>query len=172
MSIEIHVQCRTGKAGVNDSKVIAMKPIANKDMVSAVVYVYSKDPGGGEKIKVIERGCIFVPVEAELKGGEERTGSLSKRIGIELPPRTMGVASAMIVESARDEKQLLLRLASIVRWKDPDMLISWDTQGAGLGYLIERGALIGKTTGPNKNAVGEIDLARLLGRIPIAKKER
>lgn len=34
MSIEVHVQCRTGRAGVNDSKQISMVPYPEKDQVS------------------------------------------------------------------------------------------------------------------------------------------
>jgi hypothetical protein len=86
----------------------------------------------------------------------------------------MGIASPFSAECVRDERQLLLRMSSIVRWKDPDMLLSWDTQGAGLGYLIERGAALGKPghnggtdRNPDSHAnAPEIDMARLLGRVP------
>jgi DNA polymerase elongation subunit (family B) len=88
----------------------------------------------------------------------------------------MGVKSDLVVEAVRDERKLLLRLASIVRWKDPDMLLSWDPQGAGLGYLIERGAILGKAFDPlralpGKNGATEVDSTRLLGHLPTAKKE-
>ena len=81
----------------------------------------------------------------------------------------MGVSMPFSVECVKDERQLLLRIASIVRVKDPDMLLSWDTQGAGLGYLIERGAALGKNTAKGENATTEIDMARLLGRTPRAQ---
>lgn len=49
--------------------------------------------------------------------------------------------------------------------------MSWDTQGLGIGYLVERGVALGKsvegsdgaTSSPNKK---KIDIARLLGRTP------
>lgn len=52
----------------------------------------------------------------------------------------------------------MLRLASVVRNKDPDLLVSWDTQGAGLGYIIERGS----------HDDINLDMAKLLGRIPFS----
>ena len=180
MSIEIHVQCRTGRAGVHDSKEVAMRPNSEKDKVSAAVYVYARDPGGGETMQFLEKGCVFVPHEAELRGrtfDSSVASNLSKRIEASLPRATMGVSSEVTVEAVRDEKQLMLRLASIVRWKDPDMLLSWDTQGSGLGYLIERGCIIGKsvdtsTNSPSKKTSTEVDMARLLGRIPTAKQAK
>jgi hypothetical protein len=176
MSIEAHIQCRSGRAGVNDSKEIAMRPNPDKDKVSAIVYIYAKDPGGGEAMQILERGCLFVPVEAELKDKSVNAKVLSKRIEAALPRATMGVTSDLVVEAVRDERQLLLRLASIVRWKDPDMLLSWDPQGVGLGYIIERGAILGKAVDPSRASPGkkgatEVDLTRLLGRLPTARKE-
>ena len=53
MSIEVHVQCRTGRAGVNDSKQIAMVPDSDKDPVAAVVFVVALDPGAGETLQII-----------------------------------------------------------------------------------------------------------------------
>ena len=41
-------------------------------------------------------------------------------------------------EAYHDEKSLLLRLVSIIKFRDPDMLCSWDTQGGGIGYVIKR----------------------------------
>jgi hypothetical protein len=49
--------------------------------------------------------------------------------------------------------------------------VSWDTQGLGIGYLVERGVALGKsvdgsegtTSSPNEK---KIDIARLLGRTP------
>ena len=180
MSIEIHVQCRTGRAGISDSKEVAMRPHAEKDKVSAVTYVYAKDPGGGEAMQFLEKGCVFVPAETELRGAPfEKTvaSQLSKRIEASLPRATMGVHSDMTVEAVRDEKQLMLRFASIVRWKDPDMLLSWDSQGSGLGYLIERGCILGtsvnaSTNSPSKTTSTDIDMARLLGRFPTAKQAK
>lgn len=128
MSIEVHVQCRTGKAGINDSKEIAMKPDPSKDAVSAVTYVYACDPGGGEKIRIIDCGCIFVPSENELSssntGDSINVGKISLNI-ISQVGKTLGISCDMKTEVVSDEIQLLLRLASVVQWKDPDALISW-----------------------------------------------
>ena len=48
--------------------------------------------------------------------------------------------------------------------------VSWDTQGSGIGYLVERGVALGKAVGGYDGASsaneGQIDIARLLGRIP------
>jgi len=176
MAIEVYIQCRTGRAGVNDSKQISMAPDPDRDKVVAVVYILAKDPGGGEKLAILERGCLFVPVERELmraQGDKEKTAALfdhlSSTLRASMPRTAMGVKSPFSAECVRDERQLLLRICSIVRWKDPDMLLSWDTQGGGLGYLIERGAAIGKScSGPVGNGVlsPEIDMARLFGRTP------
>ena len=51
MSIEIHVQCRTGVSRL-DSKKISMAPDSNKDKIWALVYVYGRDPGGGKQFDV------------------------------------------------------------------------------------------------------------------------
>jgi DNA polymerase elongation subunit (family B) len=90
-----------------------------------------------------------------------------------MPGATLGIAAPLTVESVKDEKSLLLRLASIVRMKDPDMLLSWDTQGAGLGYLIERGVILGNDgkAGVSSNVevsseITGVDMVRLLGRTP------
>ena len=187
MVLEIHVQCRTGRAGVNDSKVIAMTPDSSRDKVSAVMYVFGRDPGGGENLETIERGCIFVPVsrEVEVSSQSNVLGDLAAGVRRGMPHQVLGVSAPLSVECVRDERQLLLRLASIVRWKDPDMLLSWDTQGSGLGYLIERGVALGKDessvhdsevgNGTATSVSGELDLARLLSRTPRGtsqKKER
>ena len=178
MALEVHVQCRMGRAGVSDSKQIAMTPDSDRDKVFAVAYVYGRDPGGGESLQILERGCIFVPVERELSAAQSDEGitatldRLSGSVRTSMPPETMGIESPFSVGCVKDEKQLLLRLASIVYSKDPDMLLSWDTQGGGLGYLIERGAALGKTNSNEndkskasngKGTIG-LDMARLLGR--------
>ena len=60
-------------------------------------------------------------------------------------------------------------LQDIVTRKDPDMLLSWDTQGAGLGYIIERSLVLGKDTGstgqdaPSSDKPA-FDMVQLLGR--------
>jgi hypothetical protein len=179
MSVEIQVQCRTGRAGINDSKEIAMRPNADKDKVSAIVYVYAKDPGGGETMQILERGCIFVPFDAELKGSpldKDQARRFSSRMEASLPRATLGLRSKLTVEAVRDEKQLMLRLSSIVRWKDPDMLLSWDPQSSGLGYIIERGAILGKSVdssrhSPQTSCSVEIDMVRLLGRLPTMRND-
>jgi hypothetical protein len=177
MAIEVHTQCRTGRAGVNDSKEVSMTPDSERDKVIAVVYIFARDPGGGEALEILERGCLFVPLERELSRAQEDKAKatvlfddLSNAVRTSMPRTTMGIASPFSAECVRDERQLLLRMSSIVRLKDPDMLLSWDTQGAGLGYLIERGAALGKpgtdrNFDSNANAP-EIDMARLLGRVP------
>ena len=137
MSIEIHVQCRTGKAGTKGLKKIAMKPDFNRDAIFAVVYVYAIDPGGGEKINIIERGAIFIPTEAELSAYEknktfscDNNASDLQKKDIQIPNigKTMGIASQTTMEYAKNENHLLLRLASIIQCRDPDILVSWDTQ--------------------------------------------
>ena len=173
MSIEAHVQCRVGRAGVSDSKEIAMRPNPEKDRISAVVYVFARDPGGGEALEILERGCLFVPNESD--DSERSIQDIGERMAASIPRKTMGVASKLVVQPVRNEKHLLLRLASIVHWKDPDMLISWDTQGSGLGYLIERGSIISEGQSDREltsssQSTNEIDMVRLLGRTPCAKK--
>ena len=169
ISIEVHVQCRTGKAGAHDSKTIAMRPDPSRDKVAACVYLYARDPGGGEAIEILERGVLFTPVEAEIVGNasEDINRFVRKSLGISIDRAK--------VEMLRSERQLLLRLASIVKYKDPDALMSWDTQGGGLGYLIERGVAIAKGPATSNNGDSiennapkrgkEIDMVKLLGRI-------
>jgi DNA polymerase elongation subunit (family B) len=168
MSIEIHVQCRTGASRL-DSKKIPMAPDSNKDKICTVVFVYGIDPGGGESLDVLSRGCIFVPFETE----NLDRNTQNRMIRSSMPGATLGIAAPLTVESVKDEKSLLLRLASIVRMKDPDMLLSWDTQGAGLGYLIERGVILGNDgkAGVSSNVevsseITGVDMVRLLGRTP------
>jgi DNA polymerase elongation subunit (family B) len=173
MVVEIQVQCRTGKAGASDSKQIAMTPDSDRDKVLAVFFVHARDPGGGEPIEILEKGCIFVPVDRELESqldSDTRAkvlGHLAETVRRSTPTSTMGVVSPLSVECVKDERQLLLRLASIVRLRDPDILLSWDTQGSGLGYLIERGVALGKDSNDSR----EIDMARLLGRTPTVNPE-
>lgn len=112
---------------------------------------------------------MFTPVEAEIVGQarEDVDRFVRKSLGISIDRAK--------VEMLGSERQLLLRLASIVKYKDPDALISWDTQGGGLGYLIERGVALAKvpTAATNEDDDGndapkrgkEIDMVKLLGRI-------
>jgi hypothetical protein len=46
------------------------------------------------------------------------------------------------------------------------MTLSWDTQGAGLGYIIERGVLGAEVVCDEGSRLESIDMARLLGRTP------
>ena len=172
MSVELHVQCRTGKAGTNDSREISMQPDPTRDAVFAVCYVYGIDPGGGDKIQIIERGCIFVPTQKEICFHQTEISEDASRPGlVSLIGKTMGCSGSLKTEVALDERQLLLRIASIVRWKDPDALISWDTQGGGLGYLIERGLALGdKDTNQTNGSL--IDMVRLFGRTPKYDKSK
>jgi hypothetical protein len=169
MAIEIHVQCRSGGSRL-DSRKISMAPDSNKDRVSAIVFIFGIDPGGGESLQIEGQGCIFVPLETENTSRDDQ----SLKIRSSMPSTTFGVSAPLTVECVKDEKNLLLRLASIVRSKNPDMLLSWDTQGAGLGYLIERGVALGEDERSEEKAVGNeqsqvskgVDLVRLLGRTP------
>jgi hypothetical protein len=125
MSIEIHVQCRII---TKDQKEIAMVPDSSRDAVFAVVYVYCRDPGGGERLEILDKACVLVTIEPK--------GSLpSSALPTTITRAMMGVSSDTSVEVVKAEANLLLRLASIVKQKDPDVLVSWDTQGGGLGYL-------------------------------------
>lgn len=167
ISIEIHVQCRTGTSRL-DSKKIAMAPDSNKDSIFAIVYVFGIDPGGGESLRVLERCCLFVPFERE----KSKRHSLAKQLEASIPKASMGIEAPLKVECLESEKRLLLRLSSLVRMKDPDMLLSWDTQGAGLGYIIERGCVISgdssasaRESESTKGKQG-IDMISLLGRTP------
>ncbi len=163
MSIEVHVQCRVGRAGVNNSREIAMKPDPSRDSVFAICYVYGYDPGGGETIEIIERACVYVPTEIEISSyHREHQEDQSKNRIISLVGKTMGCSNQLKIEVVASERQLFLRFASIVRWKDPDILMSWDTQGLGIGYLIDRGLSIGNEDSESSC----IDMVRLLGRTP------
>jgi DNA polymerase elongation subunit (family B) len=131
-------------------------PDSNRDAVYGVVYVFARDPGGGESIEVIEKGAVLVLI------GSKQTDKFN-----------LGVSSSVTVEHVQSERSLLLRVASIVQIKDPDILLSWDTQGSGIGYLVERGVVLGKSVDGNVRAAAStnadesgIDIARLLGRIP------
>ena len=62
------------------------------------------------------------------------------------------------LEQISDEKSLLRRFASLVQVMDPDMMVSWNPQDSGIGYLIERGREITITSSTNscsKNKVSE-----------------
>ena len=168
MSIEVHVQCRTGKAAVDNSTEIAMRPDPIRDSIFAVCYAYAIDPGGGEQIEIKERGCICIPTEKEITSFRDSEDAHNSSHLISKIGKTMGISSQMKLEVASTEKQLLLRISSIVQWKDPDALMSWDTQGGGLGYLIERGLAIGNNNNDNGNAnnITKVDMVRLLGRTP------
>ena len=165
MTIEIHVQCRTGSSRL-DGKKISMSPDSSKDKVTAVTYVFGKDPGGGEPLKFTERGCIYVPLETESGDRDSQVSSIRSSI----PRSIMGTSAEILVECVKDENRLLHRLKDIVRIRDPDMLLSWDTQGSGLGYLIERGLQVGKARQDEATTKGiandRLDMARLLGRTP------
>jgi len=169
MAIEVHIQCREGQAGVNDSRKIAMTPDSDRDRILSAVCVFGRDPGGGESFEFFERICIFVPLEREERAAADENQSIDRFAGCirrSMPPVTLGVSTPLSVECVKDERQLLLRLASIVRLKDPDMLLSWDTQGSGIGYLIERGVALGKNSAGGDGNGKELDMARLLGRTP------
>lgn len=75
----------------------------------------------------------------------------------------MGIPSPLVVDCVADERRLLFRLSAKVQARDPDMLISWDTQGLGIGYLVERGAVLSRSS-PVGEPKTEIDMVKLLGR--------
>jgi len=160
MSIEVHVQCRQGKSVLSSSKKIAMTPDPSLDPVYAVSYVFAKDPGGGESIKVYDQGCLYVSPEVDRANAKSTVLGGPKQLRAALP-------KDVNVEELRDEKRLLQRIASIIQMKDPDILTSWDTIGSGIGYLIERGTSF-QTEINGENYAG-IDLARLFGRTPSSK---
>ena len=92
-----------------------------------------------------------------------------------MPRANMGIRSPMAVDVVKDERHLLRRFKDIVRTKDPDLMLSWDTQGAGLGYIIERGHALGKTSSStiddsNTGESSGLDMAKLLGRTPMDRK--
>ena len=64
MSIELHVQCRI-KTGLKDNREIAMVPDSSRDAVYAVIYCYCRDPGGGESLQMLQKGCVMVLVKAK-----------------------------------------------------------------------------------------------------------
>ena len=74
----------------------------------------------GESIDIVSRGCIFVPLERRDFDRDVQ----AMMIRASMPRSSMGISVPLTVESAKDERSLLLRLASIVRMKDPDMLVS------------------------------------------------
>ena len=121
MSIEVHVQCRI-KTGLKGHREIAMVPDSTRDAVFAVVYVFARDPGGGENIEVIEKGAVLVLVESKQSSGNIISTAQVSRSAI-------GVSSKVTVECVISETSLLRRIASIIQLKDPDILVSWDTQG-------------------------------------------
>ena len=168
MVVEIHVQCRKGKD--MRFRPLALTPQADRDRVSVIIYVLAIDPGGGEALQVVERGCLLVPPTAEIDRLDDAAASafLSKMkasLRSSMPSETMGKASPLSIECFKSEKKLIQRFAHLVRWKDPDLICSWDTQGAGVGFLIERSSLLKDSTDMQNKSDG-IDLAQLCGRTP------
>ena len=80
-------------------------PDSSRDAVYAVVYVFARDPGGGENIEILERGSILVMI-----GSTEHKSYMS------------GLASDVSSEYVTSERGLLLRVTSIVQMKDPDII--------------------------------------------------
>jgi hypothetical protein len=94
-----------------------MVPDSSRDAVFAVVFVFARDPGGGENIEILEKGSVLVLIES--KQADENSASAAK-----VSRSTMGLSSSVSNEIVNSEKSLLLRIASIVQLKDPDILVS------------------------------------------------
>jgi len=155
MSIEIHVQCRIEQSSNDKDKSIAMTPISSKDRVFAIAYTFARDPGGGDKLEILYEGWIYVPVAAELMNSESDVGRLQRLVIGATPSKSN-------FEYSKSERGLLLRFSHLVQHFDPDILVSWDPKGAGIGYLIERGRELGSEDGSK-----ELNMIRLLGRTPL-----
>uniref|UniRef100_A0A7S4AA49 DNA polymerase n=1 Tax=Pseudo-nitzschia australis TaxID=44445 RepID=A0A7S4AA49_9STRA len=175
MAVEVHIQCRVGASRL-DSKKISMAQDSSKDKISALVYVYARDRGGGESLEILSRGCICLTLEGE---NPEKDPTINKNLRLQLlramPRASMDVRSPLSIDVVKDERHLLRRFKDIVRTKDPDLMLSWDTQGAGLGYIIERGHALGKSSCSavgdlNRGESSSLDMAKLLGRTPMDKK--
>lgn len=175
MAVEVHVQNRVGTSRL-DSKKISMAQDSSKDNISALTYVFARDQGGGESLEVLSRGCICLTLEGE---NPTKDPTINKNVRLQLlramPRASMGIRSPLSIDVVKDERHLLRRFKDIVRMKDPDLMLSWDTQGAGLGYIIERGHVIGKTSSStggesNRSEPNGLDMAKLLGRTPMDKK--
>ena len=170
--VEVHVQCRVGSSRLDSTK-ISMTQDSNKDMITAIVYVHARDHGGGESIEVLSRGCICLTLEGENPNKDRK---INKNVELQLlrsmPRSNIGVESPLSIEVVKDERYLLRRFKDIVRIKDPDLMLSWDTQGAGIGYIIERGHSVGNPSTSSVNVVSKdgLDMAKLLGRTPMDKK--
>lgn len=157
MSIEIHVQCRLAKVGSMGVKEVAMTPNPDRDVVSAIVFVFGKDHGGGEVMEIIEKGCLYLPVDVESSKSMKPTLTYED----------------VLMEAVQSERDLFYRFASIVQVRDPDILVSWDTHGSGIGYLIKRGVAL-KPVAVHDREDGKsttVDMALLLGRTPKAAED-
>jgi DNA polymerase zeta len=175
ISVEVHVQNRIGTSRL-DSKNISMAQDSSKDKISALAYVYARDRGGGESLEILSRGCICLTLEGE---NPTKDPNINKNVRFYLsramPRASMGIRSSLSIDVVKDERHLLRRFKDIVRMKDPDLILSWDTQGAGLGYIIERGHALGKSSSSaaseaNRSEPNGLDMAKLLGRTPMDKK--
>ena len=175
MAVEVHVQNRVGTSRLDSTK-ISMTQDSSKDKISALTYVYARDQGGGESLEVLSRGCICLTLEGE---NPSKDPNVNKNVRLQLlramPRANMGVRSPLSIDVVKDERHLLRRFKDIVRTKDPDLMLSWDTQGAGLGYIIERGHALGNITtstrgDSNSSESNGLDMAKLLGRTPMDKK--
>jgi hypothetical protein len=72
MSFEVHVQCRTGKAGANDSTDISMQPDPTRDATFAVCYVMVSILVEEKKFKSLSEDAFLfrpkkIPVSIKLK---------------------------------------------------------------------------------------------------------
>lgn len=73
---------------------------------------------------------IFVPNAIEFNHSDKlvRRAKLGATLKRALPRQAMGISSPVTVDCVGDERSLLFRMAAKVQARDPDMLISWDTQ--------------------------------------------
>jgi DNA polymerase zeta len=100
------------------------------------------DKGTGDDIIVADRGCVQVKTDGD---------KWTKREGVEVKN-----GRDYAVEEVDSEKSLLLRVVGIIQHQDPDIVMSWDTLDAGLGYMLDRGDRL----------IPHIDMAKLIGRMP------
>ena len=92
---------------------------AEVDGVRCMCWLEGVDEGNGSDVKTVNRGTVVVLGEGEAKLSQKFKGNLH-------------------YEEVKSEAEGVKRIAGIIAWKNPDLLLSWDTQDSGIGYVIER----------------------------------